>query len=217
MNNFKMVFMKTMNFFIMVATLVLATTTMVFSQEKGTNPSTYDEGVVINGVKWATRNVGAPGTFAAKPESYGLFYQWGSNVGWSTTDPLTATDGYNTWDELYEKGDTWTDDKSPCPTGWRLPTIKELTALVNAGYIWTTVNGVRGRLFGSGDNRLFLPASGYRHYLNGKENYVGSSGNYWSSTVFRRYAYYLKFNNSTVYPNSNSPRANGYSVRCVAE
>ena len=33
-----------------------------------------EEGVVINGVRWATRNVGAPGTFARNPESPGGFF-----------------------------------------------------------------------------------------------------------------------------------------------
>jgi uncharacterized protein YjdB len=86
------------------------------------DPLTYDEGVVIDGIRWATRNVDAPNTFAATPESAGLFYQWGSNVGWSVTDPLTATDGDNTWRDLYAIGSSWTAAKNPCPAGWRLPT-----------------------------------------------------------------------------------------------
>jgi len=40
-------------------------------KEEVKNPLTYDVGVVINGVKWATCNVGALGSFAAKPEAYG--------------------------------------------------------------------------------------------------------------------------------------------------
>ena len=39
------------------------------------NPLTHDEGVVINGVRWATRNVDMPGTFAPTPESFGMHYQ----------------------------------------------------------------------------------------------------------------------------------------------
>jgi len=34
----------------------------------------YDEGVIIDGVKWATRNVDVPGTFASSPEAPGMFY-----------------------------------------------------------------------------------------------------------------------------------------------
>ena len=32
-------------------------------------------GVVINGVTWATRNVGEPGTFVAHPEDFGNYYK----------------------------------------------------------------------------------------------------------------------------------------------
>ena len=38
--------------------------------------ATFDEGVVINGVRWATRNVDAPGTFAQSPEDAGGFFTW---------------------------------------------------------------------------------------------------------------------------------------------
>ncbi len=41
--------------------------------------------VLINGVLWATRNVDAPGTFAASPESTGMFYQWNSRIAWSAS------------------------------------------------------------------------------------------------------------------------------------
>jgi uncharacterized protein (TIGR02145 family) len=179
------------------------------SQEKGTN------GVVINGVKWAKTNVGAPGTFAATPESSGLFYQWGSNVGWSSSDPLTATDGNNTWRDLTETGNTWTTAKNPCPAGWRLPTIEELASLGTG--TWTTVNGVSGRLFGSGDNTLFLPAAGYRFFHDGSAYNVGSNGYYWSSSVSGTNAYYMLFYSGNVNPNNFNYRAYGLSVRCVAK
>ena len=41
------------------------------------DPLTYDEGVIINSIKWATRNVGEHGKFVEKPEDYGGLYQWG--------------------------------------------------------------------------------------------------------------------------------------------
>ena len=47
-----------------------------------TNP-TLNKRVVINGVRWATCNVDAPGNFAANPEDAGMFYQWNRKVGWS--------------------------------------------------------------------------------------------------------------------------------------
>jgi len=35
-----------------------------------------EKGVIINGIRWATRNVGAPGTFVENPEDYGEYYTW---------------------------------------------------------------------------------------------------------------------------------------------
>jgi uncharacterized protein (TIGR02145 family) len=64
---------------------------------------------------------------------------------------------------------------------------------------------------------LFLPAAGYRNYNNGSANNVGSNGNYWSSSVNSTNAYNMNFNSGNVNPNNNNNRANGFSVRCVAE
>ena len=41
---------------------------------RNNNANTFDEGVVISGIRWATRNVDAPGTFAESPESAGGFF-----------------------------------------------------------------------------------------------------------------------------------------------
>ena len=49
---------------------------------------THDAGVVINGIKWATRNIDAPGTFSVNPESLGMLYQWNKKIGWSSSNPM---------------------------------------------------------------------------------------------------------------------------------
>ena len=181
------------------------------------------EGVLINGVRWAKSNVNMPGTFAAKPEDAGLFYQWGSNVGWSSTDPLTATDGINTWRDLSEKGNTWQTAKNPCPAGWRVPTETELNSLTNTTYVtrvWTTENGVNGyRLTDKTTNTsLFLPAAGGRFGSNGSLSGVGTYGNYWSSTPYNTTnAYYLYFSSTNMDPSYDYNKAFGFTVRCVAE
>ena len=50
---------------------------------KSTKSASFDtkisddiNGVVINGVRWATRNVGEKGTFVSSPEQYGKYYTW---------------------------------------------------------------------------------------------------------------------------------------------
>jgi uncharacterized protein (TIGR02145 family) len=179
------------------------------------DPLTYDEGVVINGVKWATRNVGAPGTFASTPQDPGLFYQWGSNVGWSVTNPLTASDGNNTWRDLSGTGD-------PSPEGWRVPTDEELKSLANAESQWTTVNGVNGRIFGSGNNTIFLPAVSWRYYLTSALDDTstnGKEGRYWSSKYYDitdTYSY-LGFSLANVSPAYYKHPQAGFNVRCVAK
>jgi len=184
----------------------------------GCNKDVTDEWVEINGVKWATRNVEMPGAFAANPEDAGMFYQWNRKVGWSSTDPMVNSNGGTIWDSSDAEGDTWEKANDPCPTGWRVPTREEQVSLVNSGSEWTTLNGVNGRVFGNGDNLLFLPAAGCRGYTNGAVGFVGTGGLYWSSSYNNTtYAYNLYFNSTSVNAGYGSNRATGFSVRCVAE
>jgi len=58
------------------------------------NPSTIDKGVVINGVRWATRNLDVGGKFVANPTDYGALYQWGRKADGheSRTSPRYPSD-----------------------------------------------------------------------------------------------------------------------------
>ncbi len=106
---------------------------------------------------------------------------------------------------------TWYEAMKACPAGWRTPTVQEFEALDEAGSIWTTVNGVKGRKFGSGGNTIFIPAAGYRdrhdtvinHGSTGSCRSAGSSG------------YTLWFNSTKVNPSFENFNFNGLSVRCV--
>jgi len=176
-----------------------------------------EEGVVINGIKWATRNVAAPGTFTAKPEDAGMFYQWNRITGWSSTNPMINSDGGSTWDNSNPAGDSWDKANDPCPSGWRVPTHGEYESLVSAGSKWLVENGVNGRVFGSDANKAFFPAAGYRNYDDGLLTYVSNNGYYWSSTPKgSNYAYYLGFSSGPISTNDYDRRY-GFPVRCVAE
>jgi len=182
------------------------------------NSLTYDAGVIINGVKWATRNVDVPGAFTAKPEDVGMFYQWNRNIGWSAADPLINSNGGTIWDAVLPAGSTWETSNNVCPSGWRVPTDAELISLKVSGYVWTNLNGVNGGLFGSGDNTVFLPAVGWRNTSNGVLNIAGFNGNYWSSTQSdNSIARNLSFDATGAWNNYWSTRTKGFSVRCVAE
>jgi uncharacterized protein (TIGR02145 family) len=168
---------------------------------------TTEVGVVINGVRWATRNVDAPGTFAAKLEDAGKFYQWNRKVAYPATSKVTN------WDASTPSGTEWEKANDPCPSGWRVPTVSELSSLVNSGSSWATLNGVTGRIFGSGINTVFLPAAGCRNGYDGTLYDVGACGNYWNASYV---AYGLYFGSVFVFTDY-SDRSYGFSVRCVAE
>ena len=118
-----------------ISLIPLLTLALIFTScgmGSGNNSATHDEGVVINGIRWATHNVGrTPGTFVENHEDIGGHFVFNGAL-------------------------------NACPQGWRLPTQRELQSLVDAGSEWTTKNGVNGRLFGSGSNQVFLPAAGLR-------------------------------------------------------
>jgi len=181
------------------------------------DPLTYDKGVIINGVKWATRNVDAPGTFAAKPEDAGMFYQWNRKKAWPATGEITDWNGYNVVSGYWEKYN------DPSPTGWRVPTLDEIKELLDTdkvSNIWATQNNIYGRKFTdkANGNTLFLPAAGYREVLGGGVlNDVGRYGYYWSNMQYLdngEYALYFFSRNSDVY---NANPGIGISVRPVAD
>jgi len=145
---------------------------VLINQEAGEDKD--PESVVINGVRWLTRNVGA-----TNPEDYGNYYQW--NRG--TIDFLSYEDYFN--DSICTNATFWLPVNDPCPAGYRVPTIEELQS-VYASYVtseWTTRNGVYGRKFSDSTNgaSIFFPAAGFRDNVNGILG-LNDGGYYWSSS-----------------------------------
>ncbi|MDR0231196.1 MAG: hypothetical protein LBI82_03660 [Dysgonamonadaceae bacterium] len=179
------------------------------------------DGAVINGVKWAGRNVDAPGTFVTNPVDAGRFYQWNRKVSWSTTDPITSLPSGHSWDSSMPTGTTWEKVNDPSPAGWRVPTLEELAKLFDTNKVsneWCKVNGTIGRLFTdkTTGNIIFLPAVGCISNL-GTMQWVDSYGLYWSSTQGdSNSAYDLVISNSDA-KYSTFYRSGGLPVRCVAE
>jgi len=160
--------------------------------------ATTDFGVVINGVKWATRNVDKPGTFAATPENVGMFYQWNRKIGWSATDPMINSNGDTTWGNSNPTSTVWETANDPSPEGWRLPTTYEFNKLLDTAKVineWTTQNGVNGRKFTdkANENFLFLPANGFRGDLKGEVGDAGSLGAYWGANRYNFSNRYLMY------------------------
>jgi len=224
-----------------------------------------EAGVVINGVKWATRNLAAHGKFVEKPEDYGALFQWGrkgdgheqrTSPNYPTNDNsqeagvvsgtsldvngqivsthaaygkfIKQSENPYDWcspqkDALWNSGTETTPVKTandPCPKGWRVPTVRELGSLDYYNSEWGNLNGVNGRYFGNGEEKLFLPTAGSRLSGNGEICSTCPYGFFWSSTNTPEGngACCLCIGNesfgvSIIY----YERARGFSVRCVAD
>ena len=220
---------------LMLITLLFSTTSLF----AGAQDNTTDEGVEINGLIWATRNVDAPGTFAENLEDAGMFYQWNGKIGWSATDPMInsneSTIWNSHWNGNYENpsaSDVWQTKNNICPAGWRVPTITEFESLLNSESEWTETP-VSGITFKNNDNILFLPAVGYRGTDAGtlfNADLNGYYGSYWSSTGYKTDEVYDRptardlFFGSEILPGNNGIavlstgfRGYGQSVRCVSD
>ena len=193
------------------AAIFLAGSATLFAQE--------ETGVEINGVIWATRNVGAPNTFVDNPEDYGMLYQWNSTVGWSATGNAVSSDG-SAWNRYWTgnggNGVTW--DNNVCPAGWRVPTPDEFISLANADGEWTTEKEVKGYRFISGNNSIFLPAAGGRDFI-GNASGGGEQGSYWHNLSWYIGASFFSFAWNGVDPPSglHVDWAIAQSIRCVKE
>ena len=168
--------------------------------------------IMIDGVCWATRNVGEFGEFVKKETDYGMLYQWNRPTAWNTTDEYVTG-----WDGSMPTGTEW--ENHHCPIGWRVPTKEEFESLYTY-YEWVDNykgSGVSGGRFGTECNHIFLPAAGYRIPYGGNHYPVGEAGNYYSSTVSNIHeAYFLHFNSDdSVAYLYNFYKSTGRSVRCV--
>lgn len=166
--------------------------TTIITAKAGNQTATCEvnvkDGIKINGVIWAKSNVAAPGTFAAKQEDHGMFYQWNRKIGWSIDNPMINSNGGTTWDTSDPVGTTWEKANDPSPAGWRVPSDNENRSLTDPNHVtseWTTINGVDGMKFTDKvtGNTLFFPAAvGYR-MSDGSLSLSGRGSSYWSSTA----------------------------------
>ena len=182
-----------------------------------------------SGTLWATCNVGAN-----SPEDYGDYFAWGETqpkdyYDWSTYQYCMGSEntltkycsnsnyGYNgSTDNLTVLQPE--DDAATANWGndWRMPTQAEWQELYqNTTVIWTTRNGVNGRLYtASNGNSLFLPAAGYRYNSTLEPDY----GYYWSSSLDTdtpRGALYLYFLYYDYPVDGGYPRYCGLTIRPV--
>ena len=109
----------------------------------------------------------------------------------------------------------------PCPAGYRVPSLIEWEGILKnntskkvGSWKKASTNYENGRFFG---RKLFLPAAGYRDYYYGALYGRDDLSLYWSSAEDgSASSWSLTFNSGGAGTSSNS-RANGQSVRCIAE
>jgi len=183
------------------------------------NPLTYDVGVLINGVRWATRNLATTGEFVVNPEDLGGHFQWNriDTINFMLYDNYYASNFPNTT--------FWLPENDPSPAEWRVPTFNEIQTLLDTDNVteeWTILNGVSGMRFAdiATGNSIFLPAAGYLHDNDGILYNASTQGTYWSSDealefpVVNSY-FILFFNDFTMWLSTN--KADGLSIRPVAK
>lgn len=118
------------------------------------------------------------------------------------------------WRDRNEEGGFFTYEQAMNKFGDKLPTKEQLEELKNkCSWSWTG-NGYK--VTGPNGNSIVLPASGYRNCF-GYVNFVGSYGNYWSSTPggsVKAWSFLFDSDGVVMYDDS---RCSGSSVRLVQD
>lgn len=186
--------------------------------------------ISTTGEIWMDRNLGASqvATSSTDANAYGYLYQWGRAAdghesrtsGITSTIAISNTPGHGDFIAGSGSPFDWRNPQSanlwqgvsgtnnPCPSGYRLPTAAEWEAERES---WGSNDAA-----GAFSSPLKLPVAGSRSGGNGALSSVGSSGNYWSSTVGNERSLYLDFysGNAGTY---RTFRYNGHSVRCLKD
>lgn len=156
-----------------------------------------------------TSNVSSAGYTLPASSTTGFSDNTAANIYNSNSTTCSSSSscyGYYTWvaataGSTKSSGDAEYDI---CPSGWRLPTSGEYTALKN---IYTT-----GASLTSG---VFLATYSGRYY-NGSFGNGGSVGLYWSSTAYSStISYTLRYNSTSATVRSSDSKYYGFPIRCV--
>ncbi|MBR3169364.1 hypothetical protein IKF23_02900, partial [Candidatus Saccharibacteria bacterium] len=161
-------------------------------------------------IKDNANNIGGPGSY-----KIGTYYNY-----------CAATAGTYCYGNGASEGTTASGDATSdiCPAGWHMPSVNggtngDYLTLCSAikgsactGTAWNTMSITDST---SMQYQLSTPLSG--DYNSGTAYRQGTSGYFWSTTYYSGTEMrYLLVTSSGVYPQNNSTRVDGKSVRCVA-
>ena len=144
-------------------------------------------GTAVNGTTSANSDAPADALFILEPDSP---YDWRS----SKDNTLWATEASET---------------NPCPVGFRVPTLTEQNTLVTAASITNSASAASSTL------KFTVP--GRRNFSNGALFYVGTFGDYWSSSVSGTTNASGRHFSSGGASTFSSFRADGFTVRCLKD
>lgn len=202
--------------------------------------------VKIGNLFWATGNLVADGLNSCKvgnPEDGGLYFQWGSLIGWTGGKNGDGTGKPNASVSLAQKvkpseynGNTnWSSSWSgyivydiplsgygdPCryylKDGWRLPNFQDYKELRSQGFD-IPANCSVGKWHGSDiNNRAWFEYAGFRANLQGVLTLTSSNweGTYWSFNSSSYECRYFLFSLTMSDPGIEDKHSLGYPIRCV--
>ncbi len=183
---------------------------------------------------WSNKNLGASKVctqsssafttveeyISSQEDCFGDYYQWGREADGhekpsSAEAYIQATStnvnhgnfimDYLDWTTADMDGNIRGANWNPCPSGFRVPTIEELSAEFDE-----TSN--RDDLF----NKLKLPTAGFRSFFGEPMMDQGYNGYIWSSSPNNTNTFYLAFSLNSTNAYSDG-RAYGKSIRCIKE
>ena len=189
----------------------------------------HGPGIELNGKIFAPVNCG----YHAELSPEGKRYQWGRKYGQHTEVKSEKLDGpvslYEGQSEenadkyISTSGDYWlinpndnlwyieTDgvrvktEYDPCPDGWIVPTMSELSMLISGlGQIY---------FYNSDDSNIYLGVGEVQYQTDPLKASL-PRGNYWSSSVSDNYVLLLGAE-PMLYSSGNSRRGNSFKLRCV--
>lgn len=158
---------------------------------------------------------------AVNKEDSGLYFSWGNTEGHAEGSGYDFSQAvYDTTPGAAITGNlSLSQDAARANLGapWRMPTAAEFQELYDScTSVWTTVNGVNGRLFISNvnGNRIFIPAAG--NYDGITISGRGERGLYWSASYESSVnAKRMGFTESNIVPQGVNNRHDGFTVRAV--
>ena len=179
---------------------------------------------------WMRHNLGADTSLDPDVPVNGIhgnYYQWGRAAIVASANSITGP--IVGWGNVLAPDNSWRDavktGADPCPSGFRVPSSEQWNSMVNNNttsnigtFTSSPTNFESAKVFGSGANKLTLPASGRRSHTDGALLSRGSNGYYWSTTYGTiSWAVALSFISTNVEVSLNTFRSHGASIRCIEE